>query len=505
MRLAPFCLVPVFLLASTIAYAQGVLVPEPASRLSETVQACDSTDPFIGWNRTLGPFDCNGTVYDIVASHDISGDLYVGGDFTMIGGVEAHHIARWSPISKTWSALGAGLDGPAFALAFHGDTLYAGGRFQSAGGALAKNIARWNGTSWSPLGTDFVNGIDSTVLALTIIGDDLYAGGNFTYSDDAQLLNHIVRWNTADNTWNALDDGTNIGVDGGVAALAEVNDTLYVGGGFTKAGSSNAARIARWEGARWSNLISGVSPAGSIVTALEADNNNLYVGGTFTLAGGKQASHIARWSTLDRTWNTLGLGAGNGVDGPVYRMASVSSVLGIPWGVYVVGDFRTAGGDSANYIAVWSNGAGQWSTLDCGLDGPAFALNEFLIEDSGGVWVGGGFTRAGGRFSPNLAIYESRLTLSVDRREEADMVVRTTRGVGGVVELHITSGESRRGQRLALDLVDMQGRMVRALYDGTIAGTQLLIPVPSDVPSGRYLCRLSTTDGLASHPVVIVR
>ena len=39
---------------------------------------------------------------------DGSGNVYVGGDFTVIGTVVANYIAKWN--GSAWSALGSGMD-----------------------------------------------------------------------------------------------------------------------------------------------------------------------------------------------------------------------------------------------------------------------------------------------------------------------------------------------------------------------------------------------------------
>ena len=40
---------------------------------------------------------------------DPDGNVYAVGDFTYAGGIEARHIAKWTPGTSTWSALGAGI------------------------------------------------------------------------------------------------------------------------------------------------------------------------------------------------------------------------------------------------------------------------------------------------------------------------------------------------------------------------------------------------------------
>ena len=76
------------------------------------------------WAQGLFPSDqLNGHVYAIAAYDDGTGPaLYVGGGFTLAGGVRANGIARWK--NGTWSALGTGMDSSypyVYALAVYDD------------------------------------------------------------------------------------------------------------------------------------------------------------------------------------------------------------------------------------------------------------------------------------------------------------------------------------------------------------------------------------------------
>lgn len=71
---------------------------------------------------------------------DGSGNLYIGGEFTIVGDVFANNIAKWN--GSSWSALGSGMDGSVQALAVSGSDLYAGGDFLTVGGKVSGYIAR---------------------------------------------------------------------------------------------------------------------------------------------------------------------------------------------------------------------------------------------------------------------------------------------------------------------------------------------------------------------------
>ena len=84
---------------------------------------------------------------------DSNGFVYVGGAFTVAGGVSTNGVAKWDGVS--WSELGgANALNANFRinsiLAISATEIYAGGQFTNAGGK--RYVAKWNGTSWSELG-----------------------------------------------------------------------------------------------------------------------------------------------------------------------------------------------------------------------------------------------------------------------------------------------------------------------------------------------------------------
>ena len=93
------------------------------------------------------------------------GYIYVGGNFTNIGGVNAKCVARWNGL--TWEPLGSGLEGRYYQdmnntwettaanvksmVRDAQSNIYVGGSFGRAGGIEAWGVAKWNGSSWSAL------------------------------------------------------------------------------------------------------------------------------------------------------------------------------------------------------------------------------------------------------------------------------------------------------------------------------------------------------------------
>src|SRR6516162_8278393 len=118
---------------------------------------------------------------------DGSGNLYIGGAFTFVGGISANHIAKWD--GTNWTALGSGVNSNVNALAIVGGTLYAGGLFTNAGGIPAYYVAKWDGTAWQALGS----GMNTNVNALAVSGNELYAGGDFTTAGGV-TVNYAAKW-----------------------------------------------------------------------------------------------------------------------------------------------------------------------------------------------------------------------------------------------------------------------------------------------------------------------
>ena len=438
----------------------------------------------------------SGTVY---AMAGFGGELYVGGQFSQIGGVSMRNISRWNGIA--WSALEGngtnGVNGAVRTLAVSNNQLVVGGRFSQVAGTLFSRLARWSGTEWSP----FTPELSSTVETLIVSNNVLYAGGFFRYAGGAPA-DAIARFDA--DSWSALGPapGPSNGVNGTVLDFATIGQDIFLCGWFTQAGAgtiSNIARLsagawtglgigneqlatnlmsagaelyagghiwsmgtvianklARWDGATWNALGSGIGVANSAndgVYAMVMFKGELYAGGTFTLAGGQPARNLARWD--GSVWTPLSVGTITNGQG-VYTMAASASYLyiggsfssvdgiavrniarfdGTNWSsltgttaqgvddsvltilpsgndVYVGGRFTEAGGNSIKYVARWDGN--EWFALGAGV-GPLNSQNSVvaLAEHDGALYVGGSFGTAGGLPANNLASWSAGTWRSV--------------------------------------------------------------------------------------------
>ncbi|MCU0865153.1 MAG: hypothetical protein MUC36_15310 [Planctomycetes bacterium] len=272
--------------------------------LAPAIAQCPTGSTLTAGGQASSP---TGSIFAMVAwDPDGSGPLgphiVCGGEFQYAGTAATANIAMLDTATRTWSALGAGFDGPVRALAVSAvGELVAAGSFAQSGAVAVSRLARWNGTAWSPIGT----GTDGDVHAAAFASNgDLFVGGSFTTAGGTPAAN-VARWNGA--TWSALGSG----VSGlppfpvpppNVIPVSHLgvrsNGDVIIAGAFTSAGGLAVNGIARWNGA-WSTL--GAGFLGRVPTALQVLANDDVVVGGDNLAGSYQAQ---RWNGA--TWTQLG-------------------------------------------------------------------------------------------------------------------------------------------------------------------------------------------------------
>ncbi len=172
--------------------------------------------------------DLSGYVFDLALFDDGSGPaLYATGGFSKA------NLARWD--GSAWTTVGGGITagfGTALAVVDDGrpdaPALYVGGTFTMVGGVAAANIARWNGTRWSALGAglDLVDGAGYQTQVRAMIGFDdgsgpaIFAGGSFNQAGTVDSEG-IARWDVCPASAAADLDGDGVVGQSDFAALLE--------------------------------------------------------------------------------------------------------------------------------------------------------------------------------------------------------------------------------------------------------------------------------------------
>lgn len=225
------------------------------------------------WDGTkwwgISPPTASGQTVEAMAT-DAAGNLYVGGSFRDFGGLDALRIAKWD--GSRWHTMGAGLgyNGTAasqkvksIAVSPSG-VVYAGGVFTESNGVTVNNIARWDGSHWQPLGPGFNGGFSTEVvnaMAFDAAGN-LYVTGKFSYFGDNTPINGIAMWDGT--SWSNLSTGLtgSAPISQGCALVFDTNGDLIVGGEFKNAGGLQVNNIARWNGSSWSAFGTAGAEAG---------------------------------------------------------------------------------------------------------------------------------------------------------------------------------------------------------------------------------------------------
>jgi hypothetical protein len=459
---------------------------------------------------SLGTGSSNGVNNVVNALAVVDNEVYVGGNFTSAGGVSANRVARFNTQTNTWSTLGTGssngVNSAVYALAVVGNEVFVGGEFTSAGGVIANGVARFNTqtNTWSTLGTGSSNGVNGWVYALAVVGNEVFVGGSFTEAGGVSAK-RVARFDTQTNTWSSLGTGSSNGVSNTVNALAVVDNEVYVGGFFTSAGGVSANYVARFntQTNTWSSLGTGSSNGvSSTVRALAVVGNEVYVGGFFTSAGGVSANRVARFNTQTNTWSTLGTGSSNGVSG-----SSVLALAVVGNEVFVGGGFTSAGGVSANYVARFNTQTNTWSTLGTGssngVSGGVYALAVAGNE----VFVGGGFTSAGG-VSAN---YVARWNSGTSRVEQLSPTAPKTFLLEQNYPNPFNPSTTIRYQlpvasEVKLEVYDVLGKKIATLVnERQSAGSYQVVWNASGLSSGTYFYRLQAGTFVETKKMIMVK
>ncbi|HEU4505943.1 MAG TPA: delta-60 repeat domain-containing protein [Nitrospira sp.] len=252
----------------------------------------------------------NNTVHTIAPAGDGSGDLYVGGAFSTYNGVTANSLVRLNADGTVDPSLvtGTGFNNAVFIVLPAGDgsgDLYVGGAFTLYNGVPANNLVRLNANG--TVDQTFVTGtgFNNTVFTLVPADDgsgDLYVGGAFT-NYNGTVANDLVRLNS--NGLIDLSFATGAGFNNTVFHVVPVGDgsgNVYVGGAFTSYNNLQANEVVRLNqngtmdlpfstGTGFSNTVFRVVPVGD-------GSGDVYVGGQFTQY---QTTPIGRFVRLNST------------------------------------------------------------------------------------------------------------------------------------------------------------------------------------------------------------
>jgi trimeric autotransporter adhesin len=311
--------------------------------------------------------------------------LYVGGDFTSIASTARVRLAAFNTATPTNPSLMAwdpGANWSVFKIAVNNSKIYVGGNFTTIGGIAGKNLVAidtsGNVLSWNP-------NMDNFVSEIAFQSSSMYLGGPF-FSTGGVTRNRLAAIDTAGalQAWNP-------DADNNVSELAVnvVNDvaTIYAGGGFTKIGGVTRNKLAAIDAAgtlqSWNpnpdNAVSALAVSGSGTGAI------LYVGGAFTTIAGQPRNRLAAFNSAGdlQAWNP-------DANSNVYGLTISGTTI------YVGGAFTTIGGATRNRAAaISSSGTGAVQSWNPNVGTTGDFVSRITIGGTN-IYMGGQFNTVGG-------------------------------------------------------------------------------------------------------------
>lgn len=366
-----------------------------------------SVDP--AWSTSVGAVDIWAKAFTLALSQDRT-ILYVGGQFSVIGGESRKNIAALVAATGSVTAWNPDSNGPVDSLAVSGSTIYAGGRFSLIGGQAryclaALDAGTGNATAWDP----DPNGSIKTVATS---GSTVYAGGVYS-GIGGETRSNIAAIDTAGvgtvTAWDPNPDNTiwDIALDG---------STVYACGYFTNIGGQTRNYLAALDENTANATAWNPDPDGQILS-LFIHGSTIHVGGAFTSIGGLPRQSVA---ALDTATSAPTAWAPIGPKGWVYTVGASDSTA------YFGGAFWTIGEKTRSCAAAVDIRTGQalaWNPDPKDIDGtdqPYSSVNDLALStDSATVFLGGHFNSVDGQACYHIAAVDattgSLITWDTDR------------------------------------------------------------------------------------------
>ena len=320
------------------------------------------------------------------------------------------------------------------------------------------------GVSVSPDATASVNG---RVRVVAYHNNTLYVGGDFTrarYGGKTYRRHHVAAINATTGkllAWNPRANG-----DVEALAVDKASNKVYIGGDFSKVGGKSRVRLARVNGHRKGSVNKHWShSANKQVRALTVANGRVYAGGFFTKIDGKPRQELAAFSLA-----TGGLGSKwkpSAVGGMVHAIAATKKR------VYIGAEADTLNGHSqfGNLGAVNPNNG---STISAFSSHVSYRVYQIAVGEHGVYAAADG---KGGHLRAFRFDGSNRWDLTADGAFEAVTIYNHQLYVGGHFD-HICN-TNRVGSHG--DCLDGQVQRKKLALVGFAAGVQSWAPQANSV------------------------
>lgn len=339
---------------------------------------------------------------------DGAGGFFVAGGFSLAGDARHANVVHLKPDGTVDAAFTAATDGPVYALALDGDRLYLGGDFTRVGGVPHERVAVVDAARGLPL--PFQGSSSSRVTELALAPAAGAAPARLYVGALAGPLQGL------DAATGAALPGFDAGPVTGVRALTAGGGRVYVGGAGVTALDGATGRPAAGFAPR--------PTGGGTVQALLLDGDRLLAGGDFGGAYGAGVSLVAldpRTGATDPAFRPrIGpdqLRADVAYSGPgrpdTELDSGVFDLARIGGDLWVGGRFTSVGTTRTQDLAVLDAATGALRPRALPYLGGQ--VNALAVAPSGRLLVGGNFAMAGARAVSSIVAVDPR-TLAPDGR-----------------------------------------------------------------------------------------
>ncbi|MGY6630337.1 MAG: choice-of-anchor D domain-containing protein [Wenzhouxiangella sp.] len=362
---------------------------------------------------SIDPSGADGLSSSIRTLQVYQGELFAGGRFIQVDGTPVNDLVRWNgsqwlPVGSV-SGLSAGFPTTSIdSMVVHQGALYVGGNFTHVGGIPANNIARWQDGVWSGLPSNNSaddQGIAQPVTAMHVWGDNLAIASRspaVLWQWNGEQIVELPQPAPAEPLSPIV-----------ISHLTEVDGNLVAVGGFRPRPNILLPTVAaaRWTGDTWVPLSGDVTTEPSAAgnnqpgTSLAWFEGQLVVGGHFRQVANHWVNGLGTWNGT--TWGPLE-STGSGISGWANTSTQWNDSL------VVAGQFEWAGSQRVNHIGRWDGQ--QWQALTDQNGDPGVGLDEpgidpeihglYVIGNS--LFVVGRFDRAGVSVTRGLARHDGQ-------------------------------------------------------------------------------------------------
>ena len=345
-------------------------------------------------------------VETIVSANDGSGDIYVGGRFTIYNGMSRVRITRLNSDGSIDSSffVGTGFNDTVqvITVSNDGSDIYAGGRFTSYDGDTSNRIIRLDNGGIIDITFSIGTGFDNTVSAISLDEDALYVGGAFT-TYGATSVNRIIRLNSNGSIPLLFNSGVASGFNSTVFNIdvaTDGSDDIYVSGNFSTYNDIESRRIIRLEnhGGIDTDFTIGEGFSSTVQTSLLSnDGSSIILGGSFADYQNVGRNHLAQLNSEGDLNSYL---SGTGTTGEVNVIIATTDASD---DIYVAGSFESYNGVlSENLVRLNSDGSADTDfVVGSGFSNSVSTLEE-AQDGSGDIYVGGSFLSYNGTISNRI-------------------------------------------------------------------------------------------------------